>query len=131
MFPEGTNLTANTIEKSNKFALANSMKPMTHVLYPRTTGFVHIFNQMSKLDLIDCVQDVTVAYRGGKMPENESDFLFGNLPDEIHFYVEKFNSNLKIEQKAKEINVDENTTKRKLENWLIERWNKKEVFLKE
>ena len=49
---------------------------------------------MHAKNIIDCVQDVTIAYRGGKIPENESDFLFGNLPHEIHFYLDKFDSNL-------------------------------------
>ena len=120
MFPEGTNLTADTISKSNKFALENNLQSLTQVLHPRTTGFVHIFNEMNRLDLIDCIQDVTVGYRGGKMPENESDFLFGNLPHEIHFYVDKF-----------DVSLLKKSDNKILENWLNDRWWKKELFLKE
>ena len=123
IFPEGTNLTKETIEKSNNFALENNLKPYTQVLHPRTTGFIHLFNEMHAKNIIDCVQDVTIAYRGGKIPENESDFLYGNLPDEIHFYLDKFDSNLLIKGESPYATL--------LENWINERWNIKENFLKE
>ena len=78
--------------------------------------------------MIDCVQDVTVGYRGGKKPENESDFLFGNLPNEIHFYVDKF--------QASDLLIETSQSKGKstdliLEEWLTERWLRKEYFLNE
>ena len=72
---------------------------------------------MQSKQLVDCVQDVTIAYRGGTIPENESDFLFANLPHEIHFYSEKFDAN--------RIAADQP------EHWLNERWSRKEKFLTE
>ena len=48
MFPEGTNLSQNTLEKSDKYALNNNLKPYRYVLHPRVTGFIHVFNQMNK-----------------------------------------------------------------------------------
>ncbi len=107
--------------------MENNLKPLTQVIHPRTSGFTHIFNEMYKNNMIDCVQDVTVGYRGGKIPENESDFLFGNLPNEIHFYVDKFDSNLLMETN----DSNESSKNECLEKWLNERWLRKEAFLKE
>ena len=53
------------------------------VLHPRVTGFIHVFNEMNNQKMIDGVLDVTVAYRGGEIPETELKFLNGTLPDEI------------------------------------------------
>ena len=46
LFPEGTNLTTETKRKSNAFAAENNLKPLNHLLHPRTTGFSYIANQM-------------------------------------------------------------------------------------
>lgn len=131
IFPEGTNLTPETIEKSNQFADANSLKRYEQVLHPRTTGFIHVYNEMTRNQMIDCVQDVTVAYRGGQIPENEPKFMKGHLPDEIHFFIESFSceqiaahSSSGGDQSNTKIAADKN-----LENWLVDRWAKKESFL--
>ena len=72
--------------------------------------------------MIDSVHDITVAYRGGNIPENELKFLNGQLPDEIHFYFDIYNIN--------DILSDNESNDLLLENWLNERWMKKENFLK-
>jgi lysocardiolipin and lysophospholipid acyltransferase len=46
LFPEGTNLTPETRKKSNAFAAQNNLKPLNHLLHPRTTGFSYIANKM-------------------------------------------------------------------------------------
>ena len=46
LFPEGTNLTPETKRKSNAFAAKNNLKPLNHLLHPRTTGFSYIANKM-------------------------------------------------------------------------------------
>jgi len=64
---------------------------------------------------LDCVHDVTVAYKGA-IPENEVRLLKGKLPTEIHFYIDKFNTT-EVSQPGIDI-------------WLNERWRVKEEFLK-
>lgn len=84
-----------------------------------------------------------MAYHGGRMPESEFGFLKGDLPNEIHFYVDKFllDDVLKEVQKSNgNINHhtngvvngigDEEKQKKVLEAWLFKRWNEKEVFLR-
>ena len=123
IFPEGTNLTADTISKSNKFAADHNLAPYTQVLHPRVTGFIHVFNEMNRNKMIDCIHDVTVAYRGGEIPENELKFVSGALPDEIHFYIDVFEMEQIFENKDK-LSNDEC-----LEKWLGARWKTKEEFL--
>lgn len=72
--------------------------------------------------MIDSVHDITVAYRGGNIPEYELKFLNGQLPDEIHFYFDIYNIN--------DIFSSNESNDLLLENWLNERWMKKENFLK-
>lgn len=126
IFPEGTNLTNETKIKSDKFAKTNHLEPYTQVLYPRVTGFSHVFNEMSKTNQLDCVQDVTVAYRGC-IPESEMAFLSNKLPREIHFYIEKFDTK-EIVQGCDD-NISE-TRDKLIESWLNDRWKRKEEFLK-
>ena len=129
IFPEGTNLTQDTKQTSDKFALKNKIEPYAQVLHPRVTGFIHVFEQMNRNKIIDSVQDVTIAYRGGYIPENELDFINGKLPKEIHFYIKRFtiddvlNSNNNIQGLTLLNDVI-------LEDWLKDRWRKKDDFLK-
>ena len=46
LFPEGTNLTTDTKKKSDAFAAKNNLKPLNHLLHPRTTGFSFTANKM-------------------------------------------------------------------------------------
>ena len=71
--------------------------------------------------MIDGVHDVTVAYRGGEIPETELKFLNGSLPEEIHFYLDKYH----LDEIFEPNQIDNKT----LENWLNERWKSKEYFL--
>jgi len=68
--------------------------------------------------MVNCIQDVTVAYKGGAIPQTELLFLKGNSPDEIHFYVDKFR-------------IDEVLAggEHSEAEWLNERWLLKEKVL--
>lgn len=126
IYPEGTNLTKETLKKSDKFAAANGLEPYSQVLYPRTTGFIHIFNEMKRLGSLKCVQDVTVAYRGEHLPVTELDFLSGKLPKEIHFYLDTIETNHIIQDPTATSSEEKDKC---LEKWLMDRWALKEKFL--
>lgn len=117
-------MSKETIEKSNKFADEKNLPRYEYVIHPRVTGFNYIFNQMYTNNQIDCVHDVTIGYRGGKMPERETDFLAGNLPEEIHFFIDKFSCEQIFEGK------NDKTNNEILEDWICDRWKKKEESLK-
>ena len=126
IYPEGTNYCRYSRGKSDNFADANNLKRYEQVLHPRTTGFIHVYNEMTRNQMIDCVQDVTVAYRGGQIPENELKFIKGHLPDEIHFFIESFSCEQIAAHSGGELTT---SADKNLENWLVDRWSKKEAFL--
>lgn len=124
IFPEGTDLCEQSLKKSDKYAEENNLPKYKYVIHPRVTGFNHIFNRMYSNKQIDSLHDVTVGYHGGKMPEHEADFLAGNMPDEIHFYIDKFECEEILKLKG------DKTNNEALEEWINDRWRQKEEFLK-
>lgn len=124
IFPEGTNLNDETKVKSDKFAHDNNLKTYDYVLYPRVTGFNHVFNEMKRNDMIDSVHDVTVGYTGD-YPFSELDFVSGKIPEEIHFYIDKF----KLDEIIESSKSDEENNEI-LNKWLNKRWEVKEALLK-
>ncbi|XP_037751521.1 lysocardiolipin acyltransferase 1 isoform X5 [Chelonia mydas] len=46
IFPEGTDLTANTKARSNEFAEKNGLRKYKYVLHPRTTGFTFVVERL-------------------------------------------------------------------------------------
>jgi 1-acyl-sn-glycerol-3-phosphate acyltransferase len=62
IFPEGTNLSKATREKSAAWAEKNGIKDMKHQLLPRTTGLRFCLQQLQ--DTTEWLYDCTVAYEG-------------------------------------------------------------------
>ena len=62
LFPEGTNLSANTRKKSVAWAEKQGIKDFQHVLLPRSTGTFFCLNELK--GTVDYVYDCTVAYGG-------------------------------------------------------------------
>ena len=63
LFPEGTNFTSATKKKSLKYGEANNLKPLNHLLHPRTTGFTYIVQKMRESKFIE---DLTSSKCCGK-----------------------------------------------------------------
>jgi 1-acyl-sn-glycerol-3-phosphate acyltransferase len=63
IFPEGTNLSANTRNGSKSWAEKNNIPDMRHQLLPRSTGLLFCLQQLG--DTIEWVYDCTVGYEGG------------------------------------------------------------------
>ena len=118
LFPEGTNLTAETKRRSDAFAAANNLASYGHVLHPRTTGFSCLARRMMDRGKLDAVYDVTVAYADDRVAENERAISEGNFPKEIRFAIRRFGTS------------DVPTTLIGLEKWLQEVWREKERRLK-
>jgi lysocardiolipin and lysophospholipid acyltransferase len=120
LFPEGTNLSAQTKAKSNAFAAKQTIynQPYEYCLHPRVTGFTYLLNLMRSSDLIDTVDDVTIGYEG-KFPVTELDLLKGHIPKVVHFHVKRYNIN-EIPQEDEQI-----------DQWLLKCWDEKENRLKE
>lgn len=62
IFPEGTNLSANTRKRSNAWAVKQGIPDMQHQLIPRSTGLLFCLQQLR--GTVDWVYDCTVAYEG-------------------------------------------------------------------
>ena len=62
IFPEGTNLSANTREGSRKWAARQGIEDMRHLLLPRSTGLLFCLQQLQ--GTVDWVYDCTIAYEG-------------------------------------------------------------------
>ena len=62
LFPEGTNLSANTRKGSAAWAAKTNIKDFEHVLLPRALGFQYCLQELK--GTVDWVYDCTVAYEG-------------------------------------------------------------------
>ena len=62
IFPEGTNLSANTRESSGKFAAKAGIPDMRHLLLPRSTGLQFCLHELK--DTVEYIYDCTIAYEG-------------------------------------------------------------------
>lgn len=63
IFAEGTRIRPSKIPKSQQFAKEQGVKPLEHVLFPRTKGFVATVQALH--GHLDAVYDVTIGYEGG------------------------------------------------------------------
>ena len=62
IFPEGTNLSANTRRQSQKWADKQGIKNLEHQLLPRSTGLLYCLQELK--NTVDWVYDCTLAYEG-------------------------------------------------------------------
>eukprot|EP01126_Amoeba_proteus_P041459 TRINITY_DN4463_c0_g1_i10.p1 TRINITY_DN4463_c0_g1~~TRINITY_DN4463_c0_g1_i10.p1 ORF type:complete len:407 (+),score=57.82 TRINITY_DN4463_c0_g1_i10:180-1223(+) len=115
LFPEGTDKTPQTTQKSREFSQKNGLRELNHLIHPRTSGFFHFLDLARKHKLVDVVYDLTLSYQSF-IPQNEK-FFFTGFPEECHVHLKKFD-------------VDELPTDRlEVEQWLQQRWYHKDVLL--
>lgn len=62
IFPEGTNLSINTKNISNKYGEKMGVAPLKHMILPRSTGLLFCLQQLR--GTVDFVYDCTVGYEG-------------------------------------------------------------------
>lgn len=62
IFPEGTNASANTRQRSKAWADKIGVADMEHVLLPRSTGSFFALNELK--GTVEYVYDCTMAYEG-------------------------------------------------------------------
>ncbi|CAD5232030.1 unnamed protein product [Bursaphelenchus xylophilus] len=119
MFPEGTDRTAFTLNRSNEFAKKNGLRELKNVLYPRSAGFLHLVKEMRRNNYLEYVYDVTVAYPQD-IVQNETDMVIkGSLPSEVHYHIKRYH--------VSELPKNEG----ELNHWLHQIWYEKEQRLEE
>ncbi|KAH7115323.1 acyltransferase-domain-containing protein [Dendryphion nanum] len=123
IFPEGTNLSASTREKSKKWAEKNGLQDMKHQLLPRSTGLKFCLNELK--DTTEWLYDCTIAYEGvppGQFGQDiftlRSSFFEGRPPKSVNMHWRRFHiSTIPIgNTKAFEV-------------WLRNRWREKDYML--
>ncbi len=62
-FPEGTRVGPDKIESSRRYAREHGLAPLTHLLLPRTKGFVASVQGLRSH--VDAVYDITIGYERG------------------------------------------------------------------
>ena len=108
LFPEGTDLSASNVAKSQKHGA--TLKPpikWSHVLVPRAAGFAAAVEAMGS----PVIYDLTIAYDNDGRPDEPS-MLAGRFPSRVIVRVDRFTR-----------------TPRDAKKWLFERWALKEERL--
>ncbi|XP_076665329.1 lysocardiolipin acyltransferase 1 [Andrena cerasifolii] len=118
IFPEGTDLTKSSKEKSDRYASQHMLPQYSFVLHPKTTGFSYLVGHLQQASYLDAVYDLTIAYPD-YIPQSELDLIKGKLPSEVHFHIKRIPS------------ADMPMHDATLRRWLEERWCNKEEFLKQ
>ena len=116
IFPEGTDFTEKSKEKSDKYAEQKGLPKYDYTLHPKTTGFTFLVQHLRSANFLDAVYDLTIGYPDCT-PQQEVDFLCGNFPKEVHINIKKY--------RLAEMPSDEAD----LRTWLEKRWVEKEKML--
>jgi 1-acyl-sn-glycerol-3-phosphate acyltransferase len=123
IFPEGTNLSKTTREKSQKWAEKNNLQDMKHQLLPRSTGLKFCLNELQ--DTTKWLYDCTIAYEGvppGQFGQDiftlRSTFFEGRPPKSVNMHWRRFHIDDIPIQNTKAFEV-----------WLRNRWREKDYML--
>jgi 1-acyl-sn-glycerol-3-phosphate acyltransferase len=123
IFPEGTNLSAVTREKSAAWSKKTGIPDMKHQLLPRTTGLQFCLHELKKTT--NWLYDCTIAYEG--VPKGQygqdiftlrSSFFEGRPPKSVNMYWRRF--------RISDIPIDNDDA---FGRWLVNRWREKDYIL--
>ncbi|KAI9818414.1 MAG: Acyl-CoA:lysophosphatidylglycerol acyltransferase 1 [Pycnora praestabilis] len=123
IFPEGTNLSANTRKRSVKWANKQGIPDFQHQLLPRSTGLQYCLQELK--GTVDWVYDCTIAYegipRGGYAQDYftlRSTYFQGRPPKSVNMYWRRL--------AVSSMPLDDSKA---FELWIRERWSEKEALL--
>lgn len=123
IFPEGTNLSATTRQKSASWAKKSGLTDMKHQLLPRSTGLQFCLQELKQTT--NWLYDCTIAYEGiptGQYGQDiftlRSSFFEGRPPKSVNMYWRRF--------KISDIPVDNDEA---FARWLNNRWREKDYIL--
>ncbi|KAL6710537.1 hypothetical protein ACN47E_008585 [Coniothyrium glycines] len=123
IFPEGTNLSESTRERSKLWAEKNGLKDMKHQLLPRSTGLKFCLNELK--ETTEWLYDCTIAYEGvppGQFGQDiftlRSTFFEGRPPKSVNMHWRRFHLD----------DIPYENTKA-FEVWLRNRWREKDYML--
>lgn len=123
IFPEGTNLSANTRASSQRFAAKSGISDMKHQLLPRSTGLQFCLQELK--DTVPYLYDCTIAYEGipaGGYGQDiftlRSVYFQGRPPKSVNMHWRRF--------KISEIPYNDHDA---MSAWVMERWREKDELL--
>ncbi len=123
IFPEGTNLSGVTREKSASWAKKSGVPDMKNQLLPRKTGLQFCLQELKQTT--NWLYDCTIAYEGvpkGMYGQDiftlRSSFFEGRPPKSVNMFFRRF--------KISDIPVENDDA---FERWLINRWREKDYIL--
>ncbi|KAL1311017.1 hypothetical protein AAFC00_001235 [Neodothiora populina] len=123
IFPEGTNLSAVTREKSKAWADKQGVADMKHQLLPRSTGLQFCLQELKQST--NWLYDCTIAYEGvstGQYGQDiftlKSSFFEGRPPKSVNMYWRRF--------RISDIPIDNEAA---FSMWLKNRWTEKDYLL--
>ncbi|CAK4017805.1 related to 1-acyl-sn-glycerol-3-phosphate acyltransferase gamma [Lecanosticta acicola] len=123
IFPEGTNLSANTRRESAKFAEKSHQKDMRHLVLPRSTGLQFCLQELD--DTVEYLYDCTIGYEGvppsgygAELFTLRSVYFQGRPPKSVNMHWRRF--------RIKDLPLDD---KEKMYEWIVARWREKDELL--
>lgn len=137
IFPEGTNLSDNTRQKTEQYASKVGKPPFKHVLLPKTTGLR--FSLLKLQGSLEEVYDYTVGYSGVKPEEYGQDiytlyetFLKGRNPEMVDIHIRAIPlSSIPLGKLTYEDPEEEKKAIKEFEDWVYEIWETKDQLMDE
>ncbi|KAF2766699.1 acyltransferase-domain-containing protein [Teratosphaeria nubilosa] len=123
IFPEGTNVSANTRHSSRKFCEKIGIPDMRHQLLPRSTGLQFCLQELN--GTVEYLYDCTIGYEG--IPKGlygqdvftlRSVYFQGRPPKSVNMHWRRF--------KVADLPLDDHD---KMYEWTMQRWREKDDLL--
>lgn len=129
VFPEGSDLSEENIEKSQRFAEKNGLPKFFKVLNPRTTGLLTMKDAIGVENVHEII-DITMGYTDHVRDERPSDMCLinGRTPRRLHFLVTKFtfsDAQARRDPTITKISSDD----KEFAKWIERRFEEKELVL--
>jgi lysocardiolipin and lysophospholipid acyltransferase len=125
IFPEGTNVSANTRHTSKKFSEKSGIPDMRHQLLPRSTGLQFCLQELN--GTVEYLYDCTIGYEGippGKYGQDvftlRSVYFQGRPPKSVNMHWRRF--------KVSELPLDDHD---KMYDWVMARWREKDELMEQ
>jgi len=123
IYPEGTNLSANTRKESAKFSQKSGRPDLKHQVLPRSTGLQFCLKELD--NTVEYLYDCTVGYEGippggygAELFTLRSVYFQGRPPTSVNMHWRRF--------KIAELPLDDHDA---MYEWLQERWKEKDALL--
>jgi len=123
LFPEGTNLSANTRRQSKKWSEKKGIPDTRHTILPRSMGLQFCLQELGKT--CEYIYDCTIAYEkilpgqfGQDVFTLRSVYFQGRPPKSVNMYWRRF--------KISDIPVND---EKAMEDWILQRWREKDDLL--